>query len=73
MWYNIHEGTNQAPMYEPTSWIQVLATAEIYWRNRYLVFSHDCASVVVTFGSLLCHSHDRKRDIDSYAIMVSQN
>ena len=31
------------------------------------------ASVVVTFGSLWCHSHDRKRGINFYSIMVPQN
>ena len=31
------------------------------------------AEVVVTFGSLWCHSHDRKRGIIFYSIMVSQN
>ena len=31
------------------------------------------AEVVVTFGSLWCHSHDRKRGINFYSIMVPQN
>ena len=31
------------------------------------------AKVVVTFGSLWCHSHDRKRGINFYSIMVPQN
>ena len=31
------------------------------------------AEVVVTFGSLWCHSHDRKRGINFYFIMVPQN
>ena len=30
-------------------------------------------SVVVTFGSLWCHSHGRKRGIKFYSIMVPQN
>ena len=30
------------------------------------------AEVVVTFGSLWCHSHDRKRGINFYSIMVPQ-
>ena len=31
------------------------------------------AEVVVTFGSLWCHSHDRKRGINFYSIMVPHN
>ena len=31
------------------------------------------AEVVVTFGSLWCDSHDRKRGINFYSIMVPQN
>ena len=31
------------------------------------------AEVVVTFGSLWCHSHDRKRGINFYSITVPQN
>ena len=31
------------------------------------------AEVVVTFGSLWCHSHDLKRGINFYYIMVLQN
>ena len=31
------------------------------------------AEVVVTFGSLWCHSYDRKRGINFYSIMVPQN
>ena len=31
------------------------------------------AEVVVTFWSLWCHSHDRKRGINFYSIMVPQN
>ena len=29
--------------------------------------------VVVTFGSLWCHSHDRKQGINFYSIMIPQN
>ena len=32
-----------------------------------------CASVVVTFWSLWCHSHDQKRGVNFYSIMVSLN
>ena len=31
------------------------------------------AEVVVTFGSLWCHSHDRKRGINFYSIIVPHN
>ena len=31
------------------------------------------AEVVVTFGSLWCHTHDRKRGVNFYSIMEPQN
>ena len=31
------------------------------------------AEVVVTFGSLWCHSHDHKQGINFYSIMIPQN
>ena len=52
------------------------------WRNWYRVWGHgcdttdsqtSCASVVVTFGSLWGHIHDRKRGNNFYSIMVPQN
>ena len=35
--------------------------------------NRDAAEVVVTFGSLWCHSHDRKQGINFCSIMVPQN